>query len=210
LLGAPNQKINTFLKRYIMEHFWKSVGGWFDDLDAQFYQSVVDKASSEHLHFVEVGTWKGRSAAYMMVAVINAGKNIRFDCVDTWLGAPEHREGSTIADGVFVDEDVVKGRLFAVFTENMKPLEGHYRAVRMESAAAAATYEDNSLDFVFIDADHTYESITQDIKSWLPKVKFGGIISGHDYWYPPVHRAVHELLSDISSMGACWSTTKKP
>jgi len=194
-----------------MEHYWRNVDGFFAEADVQFYKWVIDNVTSL-AHFVEVGSWKGKSSSFMAVEIINSGKNIQFDCVDTWLGAPEHREGSTIAGGVFVDADVVKGQLFEVFTANMKPLEGHYKAVRMESVAAAAIYEDNSLDFVFIDADHTYESITSDIKSWLPKVKVGGIISGHDYNHPPVNQAVHELLDKFgvnNTEGAPWWSIKK-
>jgi len=194
-----------------MEHYWRSVDGYFAEDDVRFYKWAVDNAASL-AHFVEVGSWKGRSSSAMVVEIINSGKNIQFDCVDTWLGAPEHREGSTIAGGVFVDADVVKGQLFEVFSANMKPVEGHYKAVRMESVAAAAMYADNSLDFVFIDADHTYESITSDIQSWLPKVKIGGIISGHDYNHPPVKQAVHELLNVFgvnNTEGAPWWSVKK-
>jgi len=194
-----------------MEHYWRSVDGYFAEEDVRFYKWAVDNAASP-AHFVEVGSWKGRSSSAMVVEIINSGKNIQFDCVDTWLGAPEHREGSTIAGGVFVDADVVKGQLFEVFSANMKPVEGHYKAVRMESVAAAAMYADNSLDFVFIDADHTYESITSDIQSWLPKVKIGGIISGHDYNHPPVKQAVHELLNVFgvnNTEGAPWWSVKK-
>lgn len=50
---------------------------------------------------------------------------------------------------------------------------------RMTSATAAAKAEDDSLDFVFIDADHTYEGTRQDIQLWLPKCR--GLIMGHDY-----------------------------
>lgn len=41
---------------------------------------------------------------------------------------------------------------------------------------------DESLDFVFIDGDHAYESVKQDINDWFPKVRKGGIVSGHDYY----------------------------
>lgn len=41
---------------------------------------------------------------------------------------------------------------------------------------------DNSLDFVYIDANHTYKYVYQDIKLWYPKIKKGGIIAGHDIY----------------------------
>jgi hypothetical protein len=51
----------------------------------------------------------------------------------------------------------------------------------MESTQAAKYIANQSLDMIFIDADHDYESVLKDIKAWVPKVKDGGCISGHDY-----------------------------
>jgi len=56
--------------------------------------------------------------------------------------------------------------------------------------------EDGSLDFVFIDADHSYKSVCQDIELWSPKVREGGFITGHDYWIGCVKRAVHDTLGN--------------
>lgn len=69
--------------------------------------------------------------------------------------------------------------------------------LRLDSLAAAHQFEDGALDFVFIDADHSYEGCTADIAVWAPKVKPGGLLSGHDYGndgYPGfgVTRAVDE------------------
>ena len=77
----------------------------------------------------------------------------------------------------------------------MKPVEMYYTPVRMSSVEAASLYADNSLDFVFIDAGHTYEDCFSDIQAWLPKVKAGGTLAGHDYGSSEgVRRAVKELI----------------
>lgn len=57
------------------------------------------------------------------------------------------------------------------------------RAIPHRSASAAASFffADNSLDFVYIDANHSFEAVTEDLNLWAPKVKVGGLISGHDY-----------------------------
>jgi uncharacterized Rossmann fold enzyme len=55
------------------------------------------------------------------------------------------------------------------------------RIIRKTSANAAQDIKDGSLDFVFIDADHSYEGCRNDINSWWSKVKPGGLLSGHDY-----------------------------
>ena len=58
------------------------------------------------------------------------------------------------------------------------------------------SFEDESIDFIYIDGEHTYESVKRDISLYLPKIKNGGIISGHDYHdvWPGVVQAVDELL----------------
>ena len=55
-------------------------------------------------------------------------------------------------------------------------------------------YEDNSLDFVFIDASHKYIDVKEDIINWLPKVRKGGILAGDDFSWSGVRRALKELL----------------
>ena len=53
--------------------------------------------------------------------------------------------------------------------------------IRKFSLDAVRDFDDNSLDFVYIDASHTFQSVTNDICEWLKKVRIGGIISGHDF-----------------------------
>jgi len=50
------------------------------------------------------------------------------------------------------------------------------------SLNTAKVINDRSLDFVFIDGEHSYPSVKEDIEAWAPKVKIGGIVSGHDYY----------------------------
>jgi len=54
--------------------------------------------------------------------------------------------------------------------------------IRGKSVDVAKTVEDGLLDFVFIDADHSYEAVKADLLAWVPKVRSGGIVSGHDYY----------------------------
>jgi uncharacterized Rossmann fold enzyme len=84
------------------------------------------------------------------------------------------------------------------------------RILVKDSVEAAREIEDGSLDFVFIDANHTYEACKADVEAWLPKVKPTGFIAGHDYenpGYPSwgVKRAVEEVLGPVE-VGAnyCW------
>jgi predicted O-methyltransferase YrrM len=68
--------------------------------------------------------------------------------------------------------------------ENLKPhIEtGKYIVVKKTSMDALVDIPDLSLDFVFIDADHRYNSVKEDVDGWSKKVRMGGIVSGHDYY----------------------------
>ena len=67
--------------------------------------------------------------------------------------------------------------------------------MKEKSVDAAKHIANNSLDFVYIDGNHTYESVAEDIFSYYPKVKKGGLLSGHDYEYKSVKKAVDEFVS---------------
>lgn len=58
-------------------------------------------------------------------------------------------------------------------------------------------FEDNSIDFIYIDGNHSYEAIKSDLELYLPKLKQNGIISGHDYnkrAWPETVKAIHEII----------------
>jgi hypothetical protein len=187
-----------------MEHYYQKVEGWFNYPDMFAY--AVETAPAE-AHFVEIGTWKGQSSAFLAVEIINSGKKIRLDCIDNFTG-------SVIEPGQMYDPDNQAGRLLEVFHKNMEPVSGHYTAIRGDSADTASFYEDESLDFVFIDASHDYESFKKDLTSWFPKVKIGGLIAGHDYAdaYQGIMKAVQDHLCNEKvgvTPSTCWFTFKQ-
>jgi predicted O-methyltransferase YrrM len=164
------------------------------------YKSMVQKVGGVG-KFVEVGSWKGKSSAFMAVEIANSNKNIEFYCVDTWEGSSEHK----LLDNIDL--------LYHQFILNMKPLEKHYKAIRMNSIEAAKGFENDSLDFVFIDASHEYKDVKKDIQAWLPKVKKGGVLAGHDYYldydfFPGVKKAVDESLRGFKTSENCFIYTK--
>jgi predicted O-methyltransferase YrrM len=82
----------------------------------------------------------------------------------------------------------------------------------MTSLEAAGLYKDNSLDFVLLDASHTYEDVKADIQAWLPKIKSGGILAGDDYHvsWPGVINAVNEMFTDVQIVNDVSWAYKKP
>ena len=174
----------------IIDHFWRDPmfeEGYFTY--PNLYHNMV-KMFPTNSHFVEVGVWKGRSAAFMAVEINNSGKNIRFDCVDTW-------KGSETEDCHQTDQYVKSGTLYEKFLSNTEKVKHIITPIVGDSVSVAGQYADNSLDFVFIDGDHRYESVKNDILAWLPKMKIGSILSGHDYgWCTEVRQAVHDVLGE--------------
>jgi len=168
-----------------MKHFYQNIGeDWFTY--STFYSTVVENAEN-NAHFVEVGSWKGRSSVFMAVEIINSKKNIKFDCVDIWESSDEYLQYDSIVNNTLYEE----------FLENIKPVSNIINPIKKTSIEASKLYKDNSLDFVFIDACHSYECVKEDIINWYPKVKTGGIIAGHDLHVDEIMKAVNEELTEV-------------
>ncbi len=169
--------------------------------------------------FVELGAWRGRSTCYMASRIRETGKDIRFYTVDHCVGSPDEvRTKNPYRSDVLMKPDLdrlggnVAGELF-----------GNIRACRLErhvvprvapSDLAAHLFQDESLDFVFVVGSHTLELVTKDLESWWPKIKRGGLITGHDYdeGWPEVVEAVNrffqsERVEDVPAAGS-WSKLK--
>ncbi len=82
------------------------------------------------------------------------------------------------------------------------------------TAATPSQVPDNSLDLIFIDAQHTYENVSEDIRNWAPKLKATGIMGGHDLYdraFPGVRKAVEETgVPYESGPGHTWWFTERP
>jgi hypothetical protein len=194
LLNKEKIKINSIS---YMEHFYKELGeNWFTY--PNLYSYVVNKFPSGS-HFIEVGVWKGMSASYMAVEIINSGKKIKFDCVDNWEFIENLQSD--------ISQESFSENIYDTFLKNINPVQHIITPIKELSWDGAKHYEDNSLDFVFIDAAHDYESVKKDINAWFPKIKKGGIISGHDYaWSDDVKKAVDEFFvgKEIYETEGCW------
>lgn len=162
-----------------MEHFYQALEGenWFDYQDV--YSSAVNNAPQDAL-FIEVGCWKGRSACYMGVEIINSGKNIVLHCIDDWS----------------------LGKTMEEAQRNIEPVNSVVKLISGVSWEVASDYKDNSIDFCFIDGAHDYNSVANDIKAFLPKIKIGGYIAGHDYTeYMDDDNQVYSAVNDVIGKG---------
>ena len=179
-----------------MDHFWHEphMGeNWFTY--PRLYKEMVSRFS-DGSHFVEIGSWKGMSAAFMAVEIINSEKQIKFDCIDIWSDTAYLSEG----------QDLLGQELMNKFLENIAPVRHVINPIRKDSYLAANDYADHSVDFVFIDGDHSYEGCKKDILAWLPKMKKNSVLAGHDYaWHEPVKRAVADVFGP-GDFGDPWGS----
>lgn len=144
--------------------------GEFSEGNGKALEELVRMVRGEGIKIVEIGSWKGNSAAILAKSVANYHGSVF--AVDNWLG-----EGSSIQHQHAKTVDV-----YSIFKNNMIAL-GLWDVVHplvMDSQTASDIFADGILDLVFIDGDHRYEFIKKDISSWLPKLRDGGILCGHD------------------------------
>jgi len=182
-----------------VDHYYQDLEGFFDFQDA--YKLAIDTTANGGM-FVEVGSWKGQSAAFMGVEIVNSGKDIKLYCVDTWAGSDEH----------VTDDDVILGTLYDRFLENTRPVKDVVVPIRKTSVEAAKEFLDGTVDFVFIDAAHDYDNVLADILAWWPKVRPMGMIGGHDFndFNPGVIKAVTENFQMVHMLPGCVWMIGKP
>jgi hypothetical protein len=122
---------------------------------------------------VEVGSFKGKFAR----TILEKWEGVLY-MVDPWYELEDYNDMSNI--GLNQDAYLEAMRSINDFRDRAYML-------RCLSKQAVDLFPDESLDFVYIDGNHEYSYVVQDIKLWYPKVKKGGIVAGHDYldidWY---------------------------
>jgi predicted O-methyltransferase YrrM len=137
---------------------------------------IIDLLKNKpHANGAEIGVWKGQ---FTLKLLENLPDIKQYYCVDSWAHYDDFlkilKPTGEMATCNFDD-------IFIKYKKYVKKFEHKIINLRMTSVEASKKVSDNSLDFVFIDANHAYEYIKEDILAWMPKVKKGGLISGHDY-----------------------------
>ncbi len=158
-----------------------------DESIADIYDAAVEHFDSGI--FIELGCYTGGSTIYLAQQILEAKKDIVIYAVDTWQNIFE------------IEGEPYEGSQFPVFWDNVKKYkcERVIYPVMLDSRKASLAFNNNSVDFVFVDADHSYECAKADITNWLPKIKEQGWIGGHDY-NQEVEKAVHDVFQDYMNL----------
>jgi hypothetical protein len=130
-------------------------------------------------------------------------KNINLHGVDLFVVGDQQQHCAKLGNDFY--NEVIK---------NIEPMKDCITLHQMSSHDAYSLFEDESIDFLFIDAHHTYEDVKRELELWYPKVKTNGIISGHDYiWIGAViKKAVDEFFgveNVVVEEGDSWSVVKR-
>jgi len=122
---------------------------------------------------VEVGVLTGEFSA----CLLKTWEGRLLHCVDSWS---DQTANENYKDGNNVPEDQHEKNYLKTI-QNLSQYASRYKLHRAMSVDAAKSFRDGSLDFVYIDAGHYYDAVMEDLNSWVPKIRQGGIICGHDY-----------------------------
>lgn len=134
---------------------------------------------------VELGTCLAKSTCALSELFVKTGKNYILYTIDNYSG--NHT-------------DIGKNMPHVAKSNIDNLCQTRVAQVIADSSKAASLFDNNSLDFVLIDADHSYEGCKKDILAWVPKLKKGGVICGDDYTAEGVRNAVSQIIPNHLSM----------
>ncbi|HEY4428616.1 MAG TPA: class I SAM-dependent methyltransferase [Solirubrobacteraceae bacterium] len=153
----------------------------------------------KHALCAEIGTWRGDFAE----TILRSRHPRTLHLIDPWEHRGEDAYERALFGGGALDG---QGEMDAIYDGVLQRFRsaiesGQVKVRRSRSVEAAADFPDESLDWVYIDGDHTYEAVKADLAAYARAVKPGGLLAGDDYglagwWGDGVTRAVDEFAAN--------------
>jgi hypothetical protein len=176
--------------------------------EVKYRDDLADLINSMDLKAgAELGVRHGIFAEHLLT-----NTNIYLYCIDIWKQLPDYKD-------VANDPDNVQEMIYRETLAKLARYPGRYKVIRKLTTDAVLEFQDNQLDFLHIDANHSYGPALRDMQDWVPRVKTGGLITGHDYIDGETHgcdfgviSAVTEFFKDkphtlyTTSERECWGT----
>jgi predicted O-methyltransferase YrrM len=192
-------KLNNFIPLPIDLRGWNGNNPIFAQLISQVKPNII----------LEVGTWKGQSTISMAKAVKALHYQATIFCIDTWLGAIEFKENERLY-GDDWNRMLLHGypQVYYQFISNCvhEDVIDLIEPVPATSRDAVKFVPDAEL--IYIDGDHTYLGVLEDLNNYWPKLKPGGVMFGDDYtlklskprandqYNPEVYKAIDEFVAN--------------
>jgi hypothetical protein len=161
---------------------YQDTENWFN------YESYYKQVALEpgFFVFVELGSWKGHSVAFLANELKKLDRRAVIFAVDLWDKLPKTSDfWEKYPEQMPIIYDIYSHNLSRMGVRDM------VNDIRRPTAEAAAFFDDGTVDFIFVDAAHDEASVSKDIRAWWPKLRMGGVMSGHDFCCESVHKAVH-------------------
>ncbi len=156
---------------------------------------LKEKFGSNNIIGIEIGVEGGTLSSYLLKHCSNITK---LYCIDPWKHFPNSK-----FDGSKPQES--HDYHYKRFLQLTEPYKDRCVVLKMISDEAIY-YIKEKVDFIFIDGEHSYDFILRDIINYLPLLKTGGWIGGHDYSTSSVKKAVDEICPNriIEESNTWW------
>ena len=170
----------------------------------RWYERIYNSLNDGDI-FVEIGTWTGASSLFFAELIKKGSKKINFYTIDTF-------KGYAVLQHIDL---VINKKVYEYFMSVREPLKDYIKVIKGNSQTeeTSVLFKDESIAAIFFDGDHLHDGIRRDLENWYPKIKNGGIISGHDYiWGEQGVKPVVDVFSEFKAtqflQGSVWYYTK--
>jgi hypothetical protein len=169
----------------------KSIIGWMSEPELEILAQFAEQSKL----IFEIGSYFGRSTR-----VLADNTSGQVHAIDSWEHTNYNGDGNPAYDSNIITYNVFRCNL-----------DDHIRSGKV--IVNPVNWEDFYSpflvpDFIFIDGDHRYEHVKEDILKALDYMQKSGTISGHDYNWPGVNKAVNEVFKDVNVKESIWWTLK--
>ena len=157
-----------------------SQGVWLSRMTDQAAWGLTDliTAMGPDTQGIEIGVYHGVNSYMLLDACPNIKKIVGVDPFESYM------------DWQYMVTQDVMDEAYAAFNENLELMKNRFELLKMKSIDAASELENDAYDFVFIDGDHSIKAVLSELEMYVPKIKKGGLVAGHDIGLYSVNMAV--------------------
>lgn len=150
----------------------------------------------------EIGVWQGDFSA----SIITVTRPVRLHLIDPWRSATDQDHAGALYARSQDEMNLIHAGVVARFVSEIA--SGMVTIIRAPSSEAASEIADASLDWVYIDGDHAYEAVRDDIGTYARKVRPGGLVTGDNYTrYGMFGGGVKQAVDEAVASGALTLVT---
>lgn len=149
----------------------------------------------EPMNVAEIGVFQGGNALRLLKMPLK-----QLFLIDPYKAYNQYESAKIAYVQAQLDEakEIMLARIVA------HPLKDKVKLIIKDSVEASKEFEDNSLDYVYIDGNHSYGSVIKDLNAWYPKIKKGRFLAGHDYMTVATAKAVHDFAREKNLKVIKW------